>query len=104
MTMEQPHTGVFCSKVWYSIFPCLDLDGITEGSLGEINREMTKLLVSISFIVFDSNPGGVTLVTVFLLFCMADYIYLSGCDGNGINCHPLMWRTIFEIYEEAGVS
>lgn len=72
--------------------------------MGEINREMAKLLVSISFIAFGSNPGGVALVTALLFFCMADYIYLSGCDENSVNCHPLMWKTIFEIYEEAGVS
>ncbi|OJJ34830.1 hypothetical protein ASPWEDRAFT_51087 [Aspergillus wentii DTO 134E9] len=26
-----------------------------------------------------------------------------GCE-NGINCYPLKWKTIFEYYEEAGVS
>lgn len=40
----------------------------------------------------------------FLFVCVADYIYLSGCDENGINCYPLKWKTIFEIYEKAGVS
>ncbi|KAE8147071.1 phosphoesterase family-domain-containing protein [Aspergillus avenaceus] len=27
-----------------------------------------------------------------------------GCDKRNINCYPLNWKTIFEIYEEAGVS
>ncbi|GMF76370.1 unnamed protein product [Aspergillus oryzae] len=27
-----------------------------------------------------------------------------GCDTDNINCYPLKWKTIFEIYEEAGVS
>jgi phospholipase C len=29
---------------------------------------------------------------------------LAGCDGNGINCYPLKWKTVYEFYEEAGVS
>jgi phospholipase C len=28
----------------------------------------------------------------------------AGCDGNGINCYPLKWKTVYEFYEEAGVS
>lgn len=40
----------------------------------------------------------------FPFVCVADYIYLSGCDENDINCYPLKWKTIFEIYEKAGVS
>lgn len=35
---------------------------------------------------------------------MADPIDLAGCDENGINCYPLKWKTIFEIYEKACVS
>lgn len=27
-----------------------------------------------------------------------------GCDSNGINCYPLKWKTIYEFYEEVGVS
>ncbi|KAL2803429.1 phosphoesterase family-domain-containing protein [Aspergillus granulosus] len=27
-----------------------------------------------------------------------------GCEKNGINCYPLKWKTIYEIYQEAGVS
>ncbi|PYH92530.1 non-hemolytic phospholipase C precursor [Aspergillus ellipticus CBS 707.79] len=27
-----------------------------------------------------------------------------GCDSYNINCYPLKWKTIYEIYEEAGVS
>ena len=38
------------------------------------------------------------------MVCVADYIYPPGCDENGINCYPLKWKTIFEIYEKAGVS
>ncbi|KAJ5259435.1 phosphoesterase family-domain-containing protein [Penicillium angulare] len=29
---------------------------------------------------------------------------VPGCDSNGINCYPLNWKTIYEYYEEAGVS
>ncbi len=27
-----------------------------------------------------------------------------GCDSDGINCYPLKWKTVGEIYEEKGVS
>ncbi|KAJ5578571.1 phosphoesterase family-domain-containing protein [Penicillium hispanicum] len=27
-----------------------------------------------------------------------------GCEGYHLSCYPLNWKTIFEIYEEAGVS
>ncbi|KAG2418380.1 hypothetical protein HFD88_001481 [Aspergillus terreus] len=27
-----------------------------------------------------------------------------GCEDNGINCYPLKWKTIYEIYQDAGVS
>jgi phospholipase C len=33
-----------------------------------------------------------------------DGIGSTGCDKNNINCYPLKWKTIFEFYEEAGVS
>ncbi|KAJ5614642.1 phosphoesterase family-domain-containing protein [Penicillium herquei] len=29
---------------------------------------------------------------------------VPGCDSDGINCYPLKWKTIYEFYEEAGVS
>ncbi|KAJ5970336.1 uncharacterized protein N7479_000254 [Penicillium vulpinum] len=29
---------------------------------------------------------------------------VPGCDDNGINCYPLKWKTVYEFYEEAGVS
>ncbi|KAJ5901667.1 hypothetical protein N7495_002195 [Penicillium taxi] len=29
---------------------------------------------------------------------------VPGCDSNGINCYPLKWKTIYEFYEEAGIS
>ena len=28
----------------------------------------------------------------------------TGCDDHGINCYPLKWKTIYDFYEEAGVS
>lgn len=27
-----------------------------------------------------------------------------GCDAPGVSCYPLKWKTIYEFYEEAGVS
>ncbi|KAF9890279.1 hypothetical protein FE257_006193 [Aspergillus nanangensis] len=27
-----------------------------------------------------------------------------GCEDNGINCYPLKWKTIYEVYQDAGVS
>ncbi|EEP75698.1 conserved hypothetical protein [Uncinocarpus reesii 1704] len=27
-----------------------------------------------------------------------------GCEAPGVNCYPLRWRTVFELYEAAGVS
>ncbi|KKK21924.1 hypothetical protein P175DRAFT_0127130 [Aspergillus ochraceoroseus IBT 24754] len=27
-----------------------------------------------------------------------------GCEDNDISCYPIKWKTIYEIYEEAGVS
>jgi phospholipase C len=33
-----------------------------------------------------------------------DGIDRIGCDKNNINCYPLKWKTIFEFYENAGVS
>lgn len=27
-----------------------------------------------------------------------------GCEKPGVSCYPLKWKTIFEFYEEAGVS
>jgi phospholipase C len=32
------------------------------------------------------------------------HIQNLGCEAPNINCYPLKWKTIFEIYEEAGVS
>ncbi|KAJ5131342.1 Phosphoesterase [Penicillium bovifimosum] len=29
---------------------------------------------------------------------------VPGCDNNGINCYPLKWKTVYDFYEEAGVS
>ncbi|KAI2706015.1 hypothetical protein CBS147332_7259 [Penicillium roqueforti] len=29
---------------------------------------------------------------------------VPGCDDNGINCYPLKWKTVYDFYEEAGVS
>ncbi|KAJ5312138.1 hypothetical protein N7508_002968 [Penicillium antarcticum] len=29
---------------------------------------------------------------------------VPGCDDNGINCYPLKWKTVYEFYEDAGVS
>ncbi|KAI2791089.1 hypothetical protein POX_c03944 [Penicillium oxalicum] len=40
------------------------------------------------------NEGGVYI----------DNNEMPGCDGNGINCYPLKWKTVYEFYEEAGVS
>lgn len=28
----------------------------------------------------------------------------SGCEDGSISCYPLSWKTIFEFYEDAGVS
>ncbi|KAJ6137275.1 Phosphoesterase [Penicillium samsonianum] len=29
---------------------------------------------------------------------------VPGCDDHGINCYPLKWKTVYDFYEEAGVS
>ncbi|CAI7566686.1 unnamed protein product [Penicillium bialowiezense] len=29
---------------------------------------------------------------------------VPGCDDKGINCYPLKWKTVYDFYEEAGVS
>ncbi|KAJ5351714.1 hypothetical protein N7452_000688 [Penicillium brevicompactum] len=29
---------------------------------------------------------------------------VPGCDHSGINCYPLKWKTVYDFYEEAGVS
>ncbi|OOQ87754.1 non-hemolytic phospholipase C precursor [Penicillium brasilianum] len=42
----------------------------------------------------NSSEGGVYI----------DNNEVPGCDGNGINCYPLKWKTVYEFYEEAGVS
>ncbi|KAJ5682806.1 hypothetical protein N7462_005971 [Penicillium macrosclerotiorum] len=42
----------------------------------------------------QSDEGGVYI----------DNNEVPGCDSNGINCYPLKWKTVYEFYEEAGVS
>ncbi|KAJ5581601.1 Phosphoesterase [Penicillium sp. DV-2018c] len=29
---------------------------------------------------------------------------VPGCDNRGINCYPLKWKTVYDFYEDAGVS
>ncbi|KAJ5091273.1 hypothetical protein NUU61_006143 [Penicillium alfredii] len=41
-----------------------------------------------------SDQGGVYI----------DNNEVPGCEKNNINCYPLKWKTIFEFYEDAGVS
>ncbi|KEF56329.1 phospholipase C [Exophiala aquamarina CBS 119918] len=33
-----------------------------------------------------------------------DNNFVPGCDDGGINCYPLLWKTVPEHYEDAGVS
>ncbi|KAJ5465762.1 hypothetical protein N7530_009549 [Penicillium desertorum] len=42
----------------------------------------------------DKDQGGVYI----------DNNEVPGCDDHGINCYPLKWKTVYDFYEEAGVS
>ncbi|KAJ5167325.1 phosphoesterase family-domain-containing protein [Penicillium canariense] len=42
----------------------------------------------------NSSQGGVYI----------DNNEVPGCDSQGINCYPLKWKTVYEFYEDAGVS
>ncbi|KAJ6191313.1 Phosphoesterase [Penicillium mononematosum] len=42
----------------------------------------------------DKDQGGVYI----------DNNEVPGCDNHGINCYPLKWKTVYDFYEEAGVS
>lgn len=35
---------------------------------------------------------------------LADIVSLAGCEKPNVNCYPLKWKTVFEYYEEAGIS
>ncbi|KAA8651475.1 nonhemolytic phospholipases C family protein [Aspergillus tanneri] len=65
--------------------------------------------------VTSTNPNRVTLVSGSVNVpggpqsphqggVYIDNNETPGCDSNKINCYPLKWKTIFEYYEEAGVS
>ncbi|RAL05427.1 nonhemolytic phospholipases C family protein [Aspergillus ibericus CBS 121593] len=65
--------------------------------------------------ITSTNPNRVTLVSGSVNVpggpqtpdqggVYIDNTVTPGCDSYNINCYPLKWKTIFEIYEEAGVS
>ncbi|GLB08732.1 hypothetical protein AtubIFM57258_004636 [Aspergillus tubingensis] len=65
--------------------------------------------------VTSTNPNRVTLVSGSVNVpggpqkpdqggVYIDNNVTPGCDSYNINCYPLKWKTIFEVYEEAGVS
>ncbi|KAJ5488277.1 Phosphoesterase [Penicillium expansum] len=58
-----------------------------------------------------TNPNRVTLVSGSINVPGKDQggVYIDnnevpGCDDHGINCYPLKWKTVYDFYEEAGVS
>ncbi|PWY90012.1 non-hemolytic phospholipase C precursor, partial [Aspergillus heteromorphus CBS 117.55] len=65
--------------------------------------------------VTSTNPNRVTLVSGSVNVpggpqspdqggVYIDNNVTPGCDSYNINCYPLKWKTIFEVYEDAGVS
>ncbi|KAJ5921076.1 hypothetical protein N7466_009402 [Penicillium verhagenii] len=81
--------------------------GIAEGwTAGDMYQESQ---------VTSTNPNRVTLVSGSINVPggpqspdqggpYLDNNETPGCEDNDINCYPLKWKTIYEIYEEAGVS
>ncbi|KAJ5759501.1 hypothetical protein N7520_006657 [Penicillium odoratum] len=81
--------------------------GIAEGwTAGDMYQESQ---------VTSTNPNRVTLVSGSINVPggpqspdqggpYLDNNETPGCEDNNINCYPLKWKTIYEIYEEAGVS
>lgn len=56
-------------------------------------------------------PAKVVLIsttTKFPVCCPSRNIIRSngspGCESNGQSCYPLKWKTVYEYYEDAGVS
>jgi phospholipase C len=65
--------------------------------------------------ITSTNPNRVTLVSGSVNVpgspqspgeggVYIDNNEVPGCDSRGINCYPLKWKTVYEFYEEAGVS
>ncbi|OOF95290.1 hypothetical protein ASPCADRAFT_5820 [Aspergillus carbonarius ITEM 5010] len=65
--------------------------------------------------ITSTNPNRVTLVSGSVNVpggpqnpdqggVYIDNNVTPGCDSYNINCYPLKWKTIFEVYEDAGVS
>ncbi|KAJ5948164.1 phosphoesterase family-domain-containing protein, partial [Penicillium verhagenii] len=65
--------------------------------------------------ITSTNPNCVTLVSGSINVpgspqqkdqggVYIDNREIPGCDSHGASCYPLSWKTIYEFYEEAGVS
>lgn len=65
--------------------------------------------------ITSTNPNRVTLVSGSVNVpgspqnkseggVYIDNNEVPGCDNLGINCYPLKWKTVYEFYEQAGVS
>lgn len=59
----------------------------------------------------DPDEGGVYLdntatpgSTHLFQISMIPLLTGIGCEKPNVNCYPLKWKTIFELYEDAGVS